>query len=73
MNQTWIVFVLASSLAAFGQAHSGSHPGGSPSGMGSGAGMGHANGAADTRRSVGQSPKDAITKANSEAKDAEKS
>jgi len=58
MNQSWIVFVLASSLAAFGQGHSGSHPGGPPSGMpgtGSGASMGHANGAADNHGPVGQS------------------
>jgi hypothetical protein len=58
MKKTWFVFVLASSLAAFGQGHSGSHPGGPPSGMpgaGSGAGMGHANGEADSHGSVGQS------------------
>ena len=58
MKKSWIVFVLASSLAAFGQGHSGGHPGGSPSGIpgaGSGAGMGHANGEADSHGSVGQS------------------
>jgi len=58
MKQCLIVFVLASSLAVFGQGRSTSHPGGPPSGMpstGSGAGMGHASGAADSRGSVGQS------------------
>ncbi|MBI3644509.1 MAG: hypothetical protein HY233_00865 [Acidobacteriales bacterium] len=58
MKQSLIVFVLASSLAAFGQGRPASHPGGQPSGMptmGSGAGMGHGSGAADSRGSVGQS------------------
>ncbi len=58
MKQSLIVFLLASSLAAFGQGRAASHPGGPPSGMpsmGSGADVGHASGAADSRSSVGQS------------------
>jgi hypothetical protein len=58
MKQGLIMFVLVSSLAAFGQGRPASHPGGPPSGMpstGSDAGMGHASGAADSRGSVGQS------------------
>jgi hypothetical protein len=57
MKQSLIVFVLASSLAVFGQGRPASHPGGPPSDMGStgsGAGTGHARGTGDSR-SVGQS------------------
>ena len=55
MKNGLIVFLLASSLAAFGQGKSGSHPGGGPpssmpgmgsgTGVGSGTGMGHAGNA----------------------------
>jgi hypothetical protein len=58
MKKNWIVFALASALAAFGQGHSGSHPGGPPSGTpgaSSSVGMGHANGEGDNHGSVGQS------------------
>ena len=58
MKCSLIVFVLTSSLVAFGQGHASGHPSGPPSGMpstGSGTGMGHANGAADNRGAMGQS------------------
>jgi hypothetical protein len=58
MKQSLIVLVLASSVAAFSQGHSGGHAGGPPSGMpgmGSGAGVGHAGGTADSRGSMGPS------------------
>ncbi len=56
MRRSLIVFVLASSLAAFGQGRSGGHPSGTPSGTpGSGASMGHDSGMSGDHGSMGQS------------------
>ena len=58
MRRSLIVFVLASSLAAFGQGRSGGHPSGPPSGTpgtGSGASMGHDSGMSGDHGSMGQS------------------
>ncbi len=58
MKRNVIVFLLAGSLAAFGQGHSGGHAGGPPSstpGMGSGAGMGRDSGMSSEHGSMGQS------------------
>jgi len=58
MKRSLIVFLLVSSLAAFGQGRPGSHPGGPPSsvpGMGSGAGTPHDRGMSGDNGSMSQS------------------
>jgi len=58
MKRSLIVFLLASSLAAFGQGRPGGHPSGPPSGTpgsGAGTGMGHDSGMSGDHGSMGQS------------------
>ncbi len=57
MKRSLLTFILAGSLAAFGQGHSAGHGGSPPSGaggMGAGAGVGHAGGMSGDHGSMGQ-------------------